>query len=291
MTRVAVIGNAGGGKSTLNPTLPLILGGHSFIRQLGNDPLPSQDEQLNLVNTCLDQGIRWFDTTYQPERIALGRALHSLDRRDEAAIFAWNFFVDFDEQGEVGGPAYYQPHHIEMMLEQLQTSWIDCLVVHELENPVENLRQLALTQEWQRKGYVKRLGTWYPPLNADASYDSSPFSFMVRPYNITTPDSAQAFTACKLLGWENYACSPFVRGWELDAITQRVQQAHKVHPGEARQRTADILLRYSLYQPNVDRLIVAIRKLEWIEENITSLKKGPLRSGELEWLGIQPHSM
>ena len=53
---------------------PLVLGGHSFIQQLGNDPGLSEADQTRLVESCLNRGIRWFDTTYQPERIALGRA-------------------------------------------------------------------------------------------------------------------------------------------------------------------------------------------------------------------------
>src|SRR5207245_5590621 len=75
--------------------IPLILGGHSFISQLGNDPPASEQEQHRIVETCLDHGIRWFDTTYQPERVALGNVLHALGRRGEATILAWNFFTDF----------------------------------------------------------------------------------------------------------------------------------------------------------------------------------------------------
>jgi hypothetical protein len=39
---------------------PLILGGHSFIDQLGNDPPASRPEQISIVETCLDLGIRWL---------------------------------------------------------------------------------------------------------------------------------------------------------------------------------------------------------------------------------------
>ena len=75
--------------------IPLVLGGHSFISQLGNDLPASDQERYAIVESCLDCGIRWFDTTYQPERIALGRVLRGLGRRHEASILAWNFFSDF----------------------------------------------------------------------------------------------------------------------------------------------------------------------------------------------------
>ncbi|MBC8009345.1 MAG: hypothetical protein H7067_04520, partial [Burkholderiales bacterium] len=75
----------------------LILGGHSFIAQLGNDPRPSEADIDALVATCLDHGIRHFDTTYRPERLALVASLARLGRRAEARLIAWNFFRDFDD--------------------------------------------------------------------------------------------------------------------------------------------------------------------------------------------------
>src|SRR5690349_20365779 len=124
------------------PSSPLVLGGHSFIQQLGNDPRLTADEQIVLVAACLDAGITWFDTTYLPERVALGRALAALGRRAEATILAWNFFVDFaDDSDSLGGPSEYQPQHLEQMLTELQTDWIDRLVVHPVSDPAANERQ------------------------------------------------------------------------------------------------------------------------------------------------------
>jgi len=69
-----------------NNNLPLILGGHTFISQLGNDIYATRKDQLEIVKTCLDPGISFFDTTYQPERRALGDILNELKRRNEAGI-------------------------------------------------------------------------------------------------------------------------------------------------------------------------------------------------------------
>src|SRR5437016_5647096 len=71
--------------------MPLILGGHTFIHQLGSDPPTTPEQQATIVELCLNQGITWIDTTYEPERIALGGVLERLGRRDEAQIIAWNF--------------------------------------------------------------------------------------------------------------------------------------------------------------------------------------------------------
>ena len=56
----------------------LILGGHTFISQLGSDPALSSEQQTAIVAECLAQGITTFDTTYLPERVAPGKMLHQL---------------------------------------------------------------------------------------------------------------------------------------------------------------------------------------------------------------------
>jgi hypothetical protein len=68
-------------KSGRASDVALILGGHSFINQLGNDPATSEQEKNAIVEACLNRGIRRFDTTYQPERIAVGKILERLGRR------------------------------------------------------------------------------------------------------------------------------------------------------------------------------------------------------------------
>jgi aryl-alcohol dehydrogenase-like predicted oxidoreductase len=193
--------------------LPLILGGHSFISQLGKDPALNPDQQQELVAACLDVGITWFDTTYQPERKALGNALAVLKRREEATIIAWNFFTDFDARGDLGGAAPYEPHHIKLIQDQLQTELIDCLVVHGVPDPAAHQKQVDLALSCQQQGLVHTLGLWNPGPDADKKFPAlNPYSFMVQPYNVVTENAPASFTAAKKLGWNTYACSPFVRG-------------------------------------------------------------------------------
>ncbi|HEX9271465.1 MAG TPA: aldo/keto reductase, partial [Candidatus Binatia bacterium] len=166
--------------------VPLILGGHSFINQLGNDPSVSEQDRYRIVESCLEHGIRWFDTTYQPERVALGRVFQAIGRRNEATIMAWNFFTDFSSDDPVGKPEYYRPHHIDAILEELQTDYIDCLVAILLNDPEENKRQKELLIEWRRKGYVRSLGLWIQdPATIERFRHDNPFRFAIRPFNIT----------------------------------------------------------------------------------------------------------
>lgn len=261
--------------------VPFILGGHSFIQQLGNDPIASPDVQVKIVQACLDAGIRWFDTTYQPERIALGRALKQLGRRSEAVIIAWNFFVDFVPGESTGSHAPYEPQHIDLMLRQLQTDRIDCLVVHPVEDQARHQQQLELAIRWKEQGLVKRLGTWWPGTDVTQRYaQRNPYSFMVRPYNVTTADAPPVFAACKAVGWETCAASPFVRGWELDKMVKAAVERGEGTETELRPRLADRMLRYSLFAPNVDRVIVAMRRVEWVQRNVESYRRGPLKPHE-----------
>jgi aryl-alcohol dehydrogenase-like predicted oxidoreductase len=264
--------------------VPFILGGHSFIAQLGNDPPASREEQIRIVEACLDSGIRWFDTTHLPERRALGEALDVLGRRDEATIIAWNFFKDVGPEDRLDRPLPYDPRHIGEMLDQLRTDFIDCLVVHSVENEVDDERQQDLAVSWRDEGLVDRLGTWSPGLDARERYgEENPYDFMVRPFNVNTEDATPVFALSKSLGWDNFACSPFVRGWKLDSLVERAANMYpdSIDPGS---KVADLMLRYSMFQPDVDRLIVAMRRSKWVSINSESYRRGPLRDEEADWL-------
>jgi len=261
--------------------IPLILGGHTFISQLGSDPPASEQQQHLIVESCLNRGIRWFDTTYQPERVALGKVLHSLGRRDEATILAWNFFTDFAPDDSVGEPSYYRPGHIDIILEQLRTSYVDCLVMVPLDHPEKNQQQEELMLSWQKQGYVRSLGLWIQdPAIIEHYRSKNPFRFAIRPFNITTDDAAPVFAACKMSGWETLATSPFFRGWELDSMVAEASACGCGPVETLRPMLADLMLRFSLFQQGVDRVIVAMRKVDWISRNLESVSRGPLTGEE-----------
>ena len=267
---------------------PLVLGGHSYISQLGNEPLAPEREQQRIVEACLNHGIRWFDTTYQPERIALGKALDALGRRDEATILAWSFFTDFGPTEPVGEPEPYRAGHIDVMLEQLRTDHLDGLVVVPTDDPEENRHQVELATAWQRSGYVRSLGVWISdPAIVDRYRDTPTFRFAVHPCNVTTDDAAAVFAACKRAGWETLATSPFVRGWGLDRLVAAA--AASGDTGDLRAVLADAMLRFALFQPGVDRVVVAMRRSEWIAPNLASVTRGPLSARELRWLRRLQH--
>lgn len=272
------------------PNVPLILGGHSFFSGMGNDPVPSEAEQQAVVAACLDHGIVWFDTTHQPERVQLGKALKALGRRREAKIIAWNFLQDLSgwQPGEkLDRPIEYKPEHLDQLRRELQTDYIDGLVIHELDpgTPDQRGRMEDLARTWQAKGQIGEMGIWAPGEDAEQRFGrNSSYSFAVRPYSVKSREAAPAFAACKRLGWQNYACSPFVRGWELDKMVEKALKLESGREPETRARLADLMLRFSLFEPSVDKLITAIRRVEWVERNVASAARGPLTPDEHSWL-------
>lgn len=263
--------------SSVQP-VPLVLGGHSFISQLGSDPPADDDTQTAVVAACLDRGLCWIDTTYQPERVALGRVLQRLGRRGEARVIAWNFFHPFGPGEDVGGPRAYEPHHLQQMCDELRTDRLDALVVHSMGDPAVDVGQLELALSWRETGRVGELGIWAPGRDVERVLGrDNPYAFMVHPRNLTTPNADAVFEAGRRLGWRTCACSPFVRGWKLDEIARRTD-------ADARQRLADHMLRHALFHPAVDQLIVAMRRPQWVAANLASVVRGRLSPDEQAWL-------
>jgi aryl-alcohol dehydrogenase-like predicted oxidoreductase len=263
-------------------TTRLILGGHSFISQLGNEPPPTEDEQAALVAECLDHGITRIDTTYQPERKAVGRTLEALGCRDRFFLNVWNLFTDFKAGEDMGKVEPYRAHHLDLLLEQLRTDFIDEVVIFPSKDRAEQERQEDLVAGWQEAGLVGMIGTWNPGPEIPGTYrEDSPYSFVVQPYNVTTPEAGRCFKKAKELGWETWACSPFVRGWHLDIMVEK-SLAGDTDGTEAQVRSwlADQLLRYSLYRPDVDVLVTSIRRREWVPANAASASRGPLTPEE-----------
>jgi hypothetical protein len=108
----------------------------------------------------------------------------------------------------------------------------------------------------------------------------NPFHFVVQPHNITTQGSLEKFAVYKALGWRTLACSPFVRGWELDTLIVAWTRSGGPDVAEARIALADLLLRFSLFSPGVDQMIISMRKREYVDQAAASLKRGPISAAE-----------
>lgn len=247
---------------------PLGLGGHSYIERLGNDPQASFEEQCALVGACLDAGIRLLDTTYYQERVALGKVLRATGRRDEARVMAWNFFKQPGKENDLVPWTTYAPQHIEIMLDELQTDHIDLLVVHAEDEPEKLQHGMDLARRWIDEGKVREVGLGMPSLvHVLRLPDDHPFQYVLAPHNAFRSATA-TFVEAKALKLQTIAMSPFIRGWKLDEI------------GEDTAEVANILLRYVVFQGLADKVIVSMRKKEWVAANLAAVAQGPLNADE-----------
>ncbi|QHW33799.1 aldo/keto reductase [Paenibacillus rhizovicinus] len=261
----------------MNKESKLGLGGHSFIEELGNDPHASFEEQCAIVAACLDNGIDLIDTTYYQERVALGHVLKRLGRQDEARIMAWNFFKHPGREHELVDYTPYEPQHLDLMLEELQTDAIDLLVIHAHDDTAKLREELALAQDWVQAGKVKQVALGMAQLGHLRQLPAvHPISAVLAPYNAFHREAKEMFEAAKSLGMDAIALSPFVRGWKLDEI------------GADKNTAAAILLRWVAAEPLVDHVVVSMRKAEWVHSNLRAVGEGPLTEAEIvqlqEWL-------
>ena len=247
------------------------LGGHSFIQELGNDPQPTFEEQCAIVQACLDAGIRRFDTTYHQERVALGKVLRRLGRRAEAEIMAWNFFKHPGRENELVGYTCYEPEHLSLMLEELQTDRLDLLVIHCHDDGGRLRAELDLAAGWVRAGRVGGVGLGMAqPRHLDLLRAGDPVTHVLAPYNAFHRGAAAMFRQAHALRLRTVALSPFVRGWKLDEIGT----------GADREAAAGVLLRWVAFQDLVDGVIVSMRRQRWVAANLEAIARGPLSEDE-----------
>ncbi|TBL79894.1 aldo/keto reductase [Paenibacillus thalictri] len=249
----------------MNTISKLGLGGHSFIEQLGNDPKASFEEQCAIVSACLDRGISLIDTTYYQERVALGNVLRQLNRRGEARIVAWNFFKQPGKERDLVEPTRYEPHHIDTMLAELQTDYIDILVVHTHEDADKLRYELGLAKQWMAEGKVKQAALgMVKPEHLQLLPEGHPVSCILAPYNAFNQAAMETFEQARSMNMEVIALSPFIRGYKLDEI------------GENTAEVSEILLRWVASQELVGHVIVSMRKKDWVLANLEAERHGAL---------------
>lgn len=254
------------------------LGGHSFIEGLGNDPRASFEEQCAIVAACLDNGISLIDTTYYQERRALGEVLRRLGRCYEARITAWNFFSQAGKEEMLTGFSEYGPASLAVQLAELQTDFLDLLVIHRTDDEESLHRQIRLARTWQKSGRVREIGLGMARRDdLDRLPSDHPITCVLAPYNAFHPQAEGLFREAHTRGFKTVAMSPFVRSWNLDKI------------GGDHSAAAALLLRWVTSQPIVDTVFVSMHRAEWVGANRAAEGQGELNVDEAarvqEWVG------
>lgn len=275
----------------------LILGGHTFLDELGNDPAATPRDQAEILAACVRGGIRVVDTTYAPERVGLYRALTAIEDPGIRPII-WNFF-DRPETGDgLPGPDPWTEERFETALDEIGSREpIPFLVLHPVEDPVANRAQLEVVRRLRDDGRITHPGFWASLSNRPEHQDialrqwrqmlevEDLWRFVVTPWNVTTwRDNAEILQVARARGWATLGTSPFVRGWELEERAERFARLRQLRPEEAMPRVADAMLRFSAFSEGLDHVINAMRRSAYVEPNLQSIGRGPLDEEERQWI-------
>ena len=184
----------------------------------------------------------------------------------------WNFFRQPGKEDDLVPYTPYEPRHLDMMLEELQTDCIDTLVVHaddDADDADGQRRELELAWDWMESGRVGSVALGMAKArHLDVLPEGHPVGCVLTPYNAFAREAADAFAVAKAQGMEKIALSPFIRGWKLEDI------------GEDPAEVSGILLRWVASQGLVDQVIVSMRKSRWVQANLDALARGPLTEEE-----------
>ncbi len=199
--------------------------------------------------------------------------MQRLGRREEIHLTAWPFFKQVGQENALVGHQTLEPEHLNILLEELQTDPIDLLVIHCQDDAERLQRELALARGWMDEGKVKNVGLGMAEIRHLRQLPADhPVTQVLAPYNAFHRGAADMFAMARDRGLGTIAMSPFVRGWKLDEIPVDKEVA------------ADILLRWVVFQPLVDQVIISMRREEWVHKNRAAVDQGPLTEREQEML-------
>jgi aryl-alcohol dehydrogenase-like predicted oxidoreductase len=181
----------------------------------------------------------------------------------------------------VSDAAPYEPHRLDQICEELQTDRVELLVVHPVGDPGAQRRQEELAATWLAEGRVGELGLWV--LSAEELRGASrdvPYSWVVAAFNAVERGTADVFAEAHCRGARGIATSPFGRGWDLERLAASAAAADGRAPAGAVAEVADLMLRFSLFASGADRLVVSMRRAQWVSLNVAAVERGPLNPTE-----------
>ncbi|MBC7808545.1 MAG: aldo/keto reductase, partial [Akkermansiaceae bacterium] len=191
-------------------------------------------------------------------------------RRSEARITAWNFFREPGNDDRLTGFTSYTPDSLGVQLAELQTDFLDLLVIHSREDAELLRREMELASIWRAAGWVREVGLGMARRedleNLPAGH---PITRVLAPYNVFNVQAADLFREAKVRGMGTFAMSPFVRGWNLDRLE-----------ADRKPAAAATLLRWVTTQEIVDTVFVSMRRAEWVGTNLAAEMQGPLSAEE-----------
>ena len=279
-------------------------GGVGMYRMSGNI---QQEEADEIVNAALDSGINFFDTAeIYSDGLAeeiLGKALES--RRKEAVIVTK---VAPKRPSETSSGGFTYDHVIKICedcLKRLRTDYIDIFELHIFDPIVPMEESLRALDDLVKAGKVRAIGcsnfSGWQMMKGLAISDANNykrFSSLEAKYSLVLRDLEHELIPCAVdQNVSIFAYSPlnggFLSGkydrdkpWPTDArfpskeaagpwavdydFLYNIVDAMKKIAGERGVKVSDVALNYLLQKPAVTSLIIGVRKIEQLKDNLTA---------------------
>lgn len=276
----------------------------------GNSYGPTTDKSsTDAINKALELGLNFFDTAdvygWGHSEELLGKALRG--KRDRVVI-ATKVGADF-YQGT--GFQTFTPDYIRFALEKsltrLNTDYID---VYQLHNPPMKLlskeETYATLRELKKEGKIRAFGvSVFTPIEGITAINVGQPDCVQITYNIFScrPEEQllpRAYeTGCAIIAREplangfltgkydtapKFAAGDFRKNWPMEYVQARSDATRELSflKKNGQQSMAQAALKYPLMAQAVSTVIVGLKDVEMVEENLAASDAGPLSAEEVK---------
>ena len=227
------------------------LGGHTFAARYGGMNRAERKELIEIVSTALEEGINLFDVTKDEERETLGSIMKELGVRDRMFVTCW-----IGRGKTATGPdvtAETQRALALLGVERVDVLYLDWTCTPQQTEAMCELRSRGLTR------FIGLLGT-----STALASDISRFDVVLVNHNYYWRDQEPDIRRIRQLqpSVGIIALEPLGRG--RFALDETAENGALVEP----------CLKYALGFDGADAVLVAVRRLDQLQENVRIWKAG-----------------
>jgi len=239
------------------------LGGHTFLQHYGGMDRAGRKELVDIVSTAIDEGINLFDVTYDEERETLGSIMRELDARSKVFLTCWMSKQKTATASDLRAEA-------ERALSLLGIDCIDALYLDWTCTPVQAQAMLEIRDKGLTR-FIGLLGT-----ETALSEDIGAFDIVLVNHNYYLRDKESDIQAIRRRHPDTGIISLEPLGRGRFAADETCTRGSLVAP----------CLKYALAFKAADAVLVAVRRLSQLQEDIRIWKAGEeVTDEELKALG------
>ncbi|MBK95125.1 MAG: aldo/keto reductase [Planctomycetaceae bacterium] len=238
------------------------------------------------LNRVLDQGINFIDTSpdYGVSEERIGRFISSRRNEYYLATKCGCDYVQHEDHLEVlhTWTKDVLQRNIETSLKRMQTDYIDLLQFH--GGDAETIEQAGLIEtllDFKSQGLIRYLGSSSSLPHLPGMIELGVFDTFQIPYSCLAPKHHEWISRAKETGAGIIIRGGIAHGGpdaEIDrpALFDVWSQAQLDELLNDEMSRAELILRYTISHPGCDTTIVGTCNDSHLDENVTSIRKGPL---------------